>query len=310
MNKPPFTYDVINAYTSAVSPSTVHCKNNALTRYFRRYLFNKVLSTYKINGIPKEWAFNYFQTVLFAMGYIAIIETDKYGVIPQMATLGGFNVFYQPQWAMVVNPKIAGIKRPIIDEECAIIQILPDYNGIMDVVNTYAELMALTLEASGVNLINSKFAYVFASDTKAEAETFKKMYDNIASGEPAQFIDKKLFDDDGKPRWMLFTQNVGQNYITDRLLVDFEKIDNQFDTLIGIPNANTSKRERLITEEVNANNQDTGAMPTLIVETATIGMEKANAMFGLDLGIEYRYKTEVSGKEVQDNGENNIDRAI
>ena len=310
MNKPPFTYDVINAYNGAFSPSTVHCKNTGLVRYFRRYLFNKVLSTYEIKGIPEDWAFNYFQTVLFAMGYIAIINTDKYGIIPQMATLGGFNVFYQPQWAIIVNPKIQGIKRPIIDEECSIIKIFPDYNGIMDVVNTYADLMALTLESTGVNLINSKFAYVFASDTKAQAESFKKMYDNIASGEPAQFIDKKLFDEDGKPRWIMFSQNIGQNYITDRLLVDFEKIDNQFDTLIGIPNANTSKKERLITDEVNANNEDTGAMPTLIVETASQGMKKANKMFGLDLSIRYRYEKEIIQKGEIENGNNDTNRVI
>ena len=310
MNKPPFTYDVINAYNGAFSPSTVHCKNTGLVRYFRRYLFNKVLSTYEIKGIPEDWAFNYFQTVLFTMGYIAIINTDKYGIIPQMATLGGFNVFYQPQWAIIVNPKIQGIKRPIIDEDCSIIKIFPDYNGIMDVVNTYADLMALTLESTGVNLINSKFAYVFASDTKAQAESFKKMYDNIASGEPAQFIDKKLFDEDGKPRWIMFSQNIGQNYITDRLLVDFEKIDNQFDTLIGIPNANTSKKERLITDEVNANNEDTGAMPTLIVETASQGMQKANKMFGLDLSIRYRYEKEIIQKGEIENGNNDTNRVI
>lgn len=309
MNKPPFSYEIINAYNGSFAPSTVHCKNTGLVRYFRRYLFNKVLSTYEIKGIPEDWAFNYFQTVLFAMGYIAIINTDKYGIIPQMATLGGFNVFYQPQWAIIVNPKIQGIKRPIIDEDCAIIKIFPDYNGIMDVVNTYADLMALTLESTGVNLINSKFAYVFASDTKAQAESFKKMYDNIASGEPAQFIDKKLFDEDGKPRWIMFSQNIGQNYITDRLLVDFEKIDNQFDTLIGIPNANTSKKERLITDEVNANNEDTGAMPTLIVETASQGMKKANKMFGLDLSIRYRYEKEIIKGE-SENGNIDTNRVI
>lgn len=301
MNKPPFTFDMINAYNGNISPSTVHCYNTGLVRYFRRYLFNKVLSTYKIDGIPKEWAKNYFQTILFGMGYVAIIETDKYGVIPQMASLGGFNVFYQPQWAIIVNPKIQGIQRPYIDEDCAIIRILPDYNGILDVVNTYADMLALTIESAGVNLVNSKFSYVFASDTKAQAESFKKLYDNVASGEPAQFVDKKMFDEDGKPRWMLFTQNIGQNYITDKLLIDFEKIDNQFDTLVGIPNANTAKRERLITDEVNANNEDTSALPTLIVETATDGMNRANEMFGLNLSIKYRYADSINGGDTDDN---------
>lgn len=306
MNRPPFDYSTINAYNGSFKPSTVHCQNTGLVNYFRRYLFNKILSTYKITGVPDNWAFNYMQTVLFAMGYIIILETDRYGVIPQMGSLGGFNVFYQPQWAIVANPKIKGLQRPIIGEDCEVIKILPDYNGLMDVVNTYADLMALTLEGIGVNLINSKFSYVFASDTKAEAQALKKLYDNIASGEPAQFIDKKLFDEDGKPRWMLFTQNIGQNYISDKMLVDFEKIDNQFDTLIGIPNANTSKRERLISDEVNANNEDTGALPTLIIETASRDINRTNKLFNLNLGIEYRYENAMRGANDGDDDFNRI----
>ena len=44
---------------------------------------------------------------------------------------------------------------------------------------------------------------------KAVQKIFKKLYDKIASGEPAAVIDKSLFDKvDGSPNWMMFTQNV------------------------------------------------------------------------------------------------------
>ena len=150
----------------------------------------------------------------------------------------------------------------------------------MDAVQLYADLMGLCVEGAGVNLVNSKLAYVFAASSKASAESFKKLYDKIASGEPAAVIDKSLFNDvDGSPTWQLFTQNVGQNYITDKILIDMQTIDNQFDTLIGIPNANTQKRERLITDEVNANNIDTKAMPTIICQYCQESMDKANKFY-------------------------------
>ena len=94
---------------------------------------------------------------------------------------------------------------------------------------------------------------------------------------------------------MLFSQNVGQNYITDKVLNDLKTIEDQFNTKMGIPNANTQKRERLITDEVNANNADTSSIATLIVENVSETMAKVNDMFGLDLGIKYRW--EVSGNE-------------
>ena len=160
----------------------------------------------------------------------------------------------------------------------------------------YADMMALALETAGVNLVNSKFSYIFGAANEAQAQTFKKMYDNIQAGDPAAFVAKKdLYDINGNPNWMLFSQNVGQNYITDKVLNDLKTIEDQFNTKMGIPNANTQKRERLITDEVNANNADTSSIATLIVENVSETMAKVNDMFGLDLGIKYRW--EVSGNE-------------
>lgn len=105
--------------------------------------------------------------------------------------------------------------------------------------------------------MNSKLAYVFAAENKAMAETFKKLYDQIAAGNVAAVIDKQLFRDDGKANWQMFNQNVGQNYIADRVLSDMRKIEAMFCTDVGIPNANTDKKERLITDEVNANKVET-----------------------------------------------------
>ena len=289
MNK---SYDYVHKmmYNSSFSPSTVHCKNTDLVFYFKRYLLNKVIATYKINNMPSTWSKNYFQYTLFCMGFISVLNTDQWGVIPQNCTLGGFNVMYQPKWAIITNPLFKKTYQLNIGEECEIIRLLPDYIGILDVVETYADMMALALEAAGVNLLNSKFSYIFGSDSKAQAETFKKMFDNISSGEPAQFTDKyNLFDENGNPTWVLFTQNVGQNYITDKVLNDLATIENQFNTKMGIPNANTQKKERMIVDEVNANNADTQAISELILENVGETMEKVNDMFGLDLSISYRW---------------------
>ena len=56
----PVNYEFINLYNSRMSPSTVHCKNTALVNYYTKYLFEKVISIYKWEGIPDSWAVNYF----------------------------------------------------------------------------------------------------------------------------------------------------------------------------------------------------------------------------------------------------------
>ena len=285
----PITYEFENLYNAMRSPSTVHCRNTALVEFYTRYLLQKVISVFEFTGLPETWADNYFKYVLFGQGVIAVINTDRYGVICQNCGLSGYNVFYQPTTAVIANPLLPGLKEFTVGENCRIIKLQPNYSGVMDLVTTYADLMAMALETTGANLLNSKLSYVFFAENKSAAESFKKLYDKLASGEPMAVIDKNLLNEDGSPAWQMFTQNVGANYVTGELLNDMKTIEDQFNTIVGIPNANTQKRERMITDEVNANNVDTQSRIQLWLETMQKDIDKVNAMFNLNIGVKYRY---------------------
>lgn len=287
MNAPPVYYDFANAWTSYNQPGTVHSQNTILVGYFRRYLLQKAISVFKWK-LPDGWARNYFLFVLYCWGYLAIINTDKFGVIPQQCGLRGYNVYYQPTNAIITNPLLRGIREPEIGTECVMLRLQPDYGGIMDLVNYYAEELALASDAISVNLLNSKLAYVFTAQNKSTAESFKKLYDEIASGNPAVVQDRNLLGDDGKPSWMPFAQNLAQTYIAGDLLTAMREIENQFCTDLGLPNANTNKKERLITDEVNANNVETYTRAAMWLEELQQGCKDASAMFGIDLSVDWR----------------------
>lgn len=287
----PVNYEVEMLYNSAQSPNNVHCRNTALVQYYTKYLFQKVLSVFKFSGIPDYWSMNYFLYVLFGWGYVAVINTDKYGVIPQLCGLAGYNVFYQPTTAVIGNPLLNIDRELRIGTDTEIIKVQPDYSSVMDIVTTYGDLMRLCLETAGINLINSKLSYVFFASHKNARESMKKRYDKYASGELITVVDKALKDENGEPAWQLFTQNVGQNYISDRILNDMKTIEDRFNTDIGIPNANTQKRERMIVDEVNVNNVDTQSKVLLWLETMQDGISRVNKMFGTNIAVEYRYKT-------------------
>ena len=284
---PPIYYDYANSEVSQYQPGAIHCHDNDLVDYFARYLIEEALSVYQFT-LPDEWADNYFKFVLLCMGYISVVKTDKFGVIPQGCGLYGYNIFYQPTHAIISNPLLRGNLRPQIGKECTIIKLQPNYCGILDIVYHYAGLMACAAETTTVNLINSKFSYVFFAENKAQAETMKKLYDNFSSGEPATVTDKNLLTDDGKPKWQLFTQNVQQSYIADRSLQTIRRLHEMFCNEIGIPNTNEDKAERLLTDEVNANNIETIAKATMWMEEMKKGMEETNKMFGTNLSVKMR----------------------
>ena len=288
INGAPYYYNYINAETSQVTPSTVHVKDSGLCRYFTKYLLQKAMSVFEWD-LPATWNKDYFLYVLYCWGYVAVINTDKFGVIPQGCGLKGYDVFYAPTHAVIANPLLSGILEPRIGTQCELLKLQPDFSGILDLVGHYAEQMALASQSVSVNLLNSKLSYVFTAKTKALAESLKKMYDQIASGEPAVVIDSRLKNAaDGEETWKSFEQNVGGNYIVTDLLSDLRKIESMFDTEIGIPNANTDKRERLIQDEVNANNIETYSKCALWLENLQDACKRVNDMFGLSISVRWR----------------------
>ena len=299
----PYTYDFINKYNGKFNPSTVHVKNTALAGYFRRYYLQKAISVFDWT-FPEEWSIinadNYFLYVLYCWGFIGIIETDKYGVIPQQCTLSGYNIVYQPSRLMINNPLINRTLEPRINIEAALIQLQPDYLGILDIVDHYAQQKALLSEALAVNAVNSKLSFVFGANNKAQAESLKELYDKIMGGDPAVFIDSKLFDNAGNLQMTFINKDVKGSYIITDLLNDIKMLDDMFNTEIGIPNANHDKKERLLVDEVNANNFETKSKAQIWLETLKRGCKTARDLFGISLDVDWRKDLVVSAEAQKD----------
>lgn len=301
-----YSYDFINRYNAYIEPSTIHTQENATAVFFKRYLLQKILSVYEFRGIPKTWSTDYFLYNLFLSGFVAVIETDMFGVIPQggfNASLFGYDVFFRPTNVNIANPLLRGNLTPEIGVQCEIIKMQPDYGSCWDIVTYYAGLLALATESLNTNLVNSKLAYVFACKDKVTAESFKKMYDAINQGNPAVFADRKLFDDDGDPLWTTFQNNLKQNYVAGDMLNDMLKIDARFCTEIGIPNVNLAKKSGVTDNEVEANNIDTKSKASLWLETIREGLDKVNAMFGLELSVDFRFKGDMNDDVSINNGD-------
>lgn len=305
MSGTPYLYDYVNFRTGKNKPSTIHATTTALSIFFQRYLLQEALSVYKWK-MPKTWSKDYFLYTLYCRGHLAIINTDKFGVIPQQCGLSGYDIFYRPSMATISNALLRGFRQLRIGVDCTVLKLMPDYGGIMDLVTKYADLMACTMQTAGCNIVASKLAYVFTASGKAGAESFKKMFDEISNGNPMVVQDEKLQRADGSNAWEMFSNNLSQNYIAGELLADLQKWRAQFCTEIGIPNANTEKRERMIVDEVNANNIETYSKAELWLEELQDGCQRAREMFpGLELDVTWRYDPV---KEVDAGGIGNDER--
>ena len=285
----PYYYDYINTLDSSVQPANQHVLNTQTGRFYQRYLLKKALAVFNWK-LPEWWDENYFLYILYCRGYLAVFDTDQFGVIPQECGLQGYNVFYRPTDAVIANPLLPGIQRKRIDSDCVLMQLQPDYTGILDLCAHYAEKMSLASSAINQNLWHTRIATVFFAGSDAEQQSVKKAYDRMTSGDPMVVVHKNLRDADGNLKYEVFNRDVKSSYVISDLIADLRKIEAEFDTRVGIPNANTDKRERLITDEVNANNVETTILSDLWMDSIQDGIKKVKDMFGLEISCERRYE--------------------
>ena len=266
--------------------------NNATALYYRKYLFQKLLSAFDWT-IPQTWSRDYFQYVLFGYGFVCIFDSgaDKFGVIPQRCGISGYNVFYMPTRAIVQNPVLPDVHELKINENCVILRVNANFTGVLDIVDYYAVKMSMVTSDIEINLTNSKLSYVFAAGNQAAANSFKKLYDQIAQGNPAVVLDKDLQNEDGSKAWEVFQQNLSSNYIVSDLLQDLRRLENDFCTKIGIPTMNTEKRERMSETEITRNDVETESLIDAWLTRLKDEIDRANRMFpGLNLNVERRWK--------------------
>ena len=299
-------YGLQNMESATFFPSTLHF-DSKITAYNFRYLFQRAISVFEWD-IPESVPKNYFLYTLYKYGYGFVFNSDEFGTIYNHGGLSGYDVYYQPAYAVVANPLLKDkpeyYAHMRIGEECAIIRLTPDYCGIVDICKYYAEMLATAGSSLITNLFNTKYAYVFGAQNKNTAESLKKMYDLITSGEPAVFIDKKLYDENGNLSVNVFDAAVKNVYIGDQLIEDIRGIMNDFDSCIGIPNGNIRKKERMITDEANMNNYETKALCTLWLDTLNKDLKVCNKMFP-DFAINVRMR-----KEVNNNAESNSSNTV
>lgn len=274
--------DLLNQFF-ARKPKDVDGVANTSAMYYRMKLLKLILQRFKFEGLPETWDSDYFLEHLFLDGVICITDTSA-GVLALKTGVTGVGIFDQPTECIIVNP-VLGQMRRTINEDCALVKIQLDYQGVGWILNRYSTMLAMCDSSIAVNLLNTKATFVFGATSKAQAETFKAIFDKISMGEPAVFTSE---NNTTLIKEQMFTMPAKENFIADDVQLLKRKIINEFLTDIGISNANTDKRERLVTDEVNANNDEIVANIWHWYDNINEGLNKANELFGLNLSCKIR----------------------
>lgn len=281
-----------------LAPTDVEGQFAARTLYYKDRLFRRILSIVKLENCPEDWDIEWFKKQLFLRGYMCIGETISFGVIPMYCTFAGLNVYDRPTECIISNHKIHNLTLKI-DKNCVLVHLQNNYQGVMQLLNIYAMKLASIDSGIDVNIMNTKAAWMFDCDGKAQEATAKQIYDDITKGRPAVFVranNNSNLNSDGKIGITML--NVKNTYIADDLQDIKRQVMYEFLTEIGINNANVDKKERVNTLEVQANDDELRNSIEDWKENLETQFNKVNKMFGLNIKVSFPYYR----KEVESNG--------
>ena len=188
--------DKINLVQNYFQPSGIKA-DSRYTDMFDRMLYERVASIFDIK-YKASFDIDYFKYVLLGGGYICITDTAKYGLVAQYASIYGYNIYSKPTMASIHTYATNDtLEKPdmTIGKDCALLYLRPTRCGIFDIIGYYSYKLALVASAFDMNVFNSKLAFMTAAKNKAAAQTIKKIYDEVQSGNPAVTFDASIKND-------------------------------------------------------------------------------------------------------------------
>lgn len=273
-----------------LQPSEVKGAINSETAYYEWALMWLVYYRYVLK-IPEHIALNYFRFWLFHYGSIGLVYTNKFGWIAGNYGVSEIDLYYQPRQLTFSNPFLDDVKVGIVGINACIIKLFDDYSGFMPVIKRTARKLASCDKAMDVNLMTASMGKLLGAPNKKIANTLEEALSDLTIGKPYVTINSSDLEAINVNQ---LVSELGSEFIADKVQELKRTYVNEFLTYIGINNANLNKRERLNSDEVNANNDEIKAIPTLILED-NLGpsMEFAARLTGEEFSAELREDKEV-----------------
>jgi len=250
-------------------------------------LKNLALNMFEWEGLPEDMRPEYIERLLYTFGG-ALFCKNKYSdqlICVQAAPAGGFNIYgeflaYQGMGSNEYNEHYEA-------EECVYIR-----NNALK-VNTHDNLMMFAIRIAGiertidVNVNSQKTPRIVVCDDK-DILTFKNIFRQVDGNVPAIYADKSLNVDS------LNVLDITAPFVADKLADLKHDIWNDALSFLGIDNANTDKRERLVKDEVNANNSFVDFNALYMLQAREIACKEINVMFGCNVSVKRREGVEGS----------------
>lgn len=253
---------------------------------FRDY-FNRLSllakSVFKWNNLPNGIDEKWIEKYLFSEGKCMFFKDPVRGLMVAKCADGGtLNYYDEPT---ILRPVATNYEQNSEGyengSECVLIRNNDDMLPTRTTIKLYAYRLADISRTIDINVSAMKTP-VLITCTEKQRTTLKNVYRQWNGFEPVIFGSKDL-DLSG-----VNVLKTDAPIVFDKLQIQKHHIWNECMTFLGINNANMDKRERLVDDEVQANNEQIEMSVDVMLKSRELACEQINKLFGTKISVEVR----------------------
>ena len=244
--------------------------------YYRLMLLSR--SVFKWENLPPGMDEKWIERYLYLDGQCVFFKDKTKGFMVTRCTPSGvINNYDEPTRVRAYGTNYRGVSLEV-GEECVLIRNNDEMIPTSFTAKLYAYRLADITRTIDVNVNAMKTSGMILCSEK-QKNTMKQIFAQWNGNEPLIFGDKNL-DMSG-----VTALKLDAPIVFPQLQIQKHEIWNEYMTHIGINNANMDKRERLVANEVEANNEQIETSGNVFYKARNLACKQINEKYDLDIKV-------------------------
>lgn len=287
-----------NYYSSFLNNSPQN-EEEIYRRLFFRALSEIAINRFRWHGLHNTIDVRFLEWRLFVdavVGFYYDDDFDRYMVAKITAT-GPTNIYDNPTDFTVWRG--SALQSLHLDSK-KIVPIWANYLRApdVDIVSMYANRLAKAAITVDIDILNERHPFIITVPQDQQL-TMLNAIRAVKAGEPVVYANETVQMTGEDSAVQAFNTGLHPNATLNAMTV-FTRIWNECMMLLGINGANTDKRERLIVDEISANDEQVGAARNVALNARQEAAMRIREMFGLDISV--TWNEDGSNANVSDRG--------